>query len=135
MTSDTRTLPTDPSIYRNCLIGYPTKFRMFKEKWLAALRSGDYKQGTDRLCTEEDDGTRFCCLGVALDLLDPSGWKQKDTGAPMWKKFWAGDVEPVAPVIGINSDTARILSQRNDGACGYSKHNFEQIADWIEANL
>ena len=34
------------------------------EKWVAALRSGEYKQGQDRL----KDGDRYCCLGVLCDL-------------------------------------------------------------------
>lgn len=35
-----------------------------KAKWLNALRSGEYAQGTERLCHEE----YFCCLGVLTDL-------------------------------------------------------------------
>ena len=32
-------------------------------KWAAALRSGDYPQGTGALC----DGKSFCCLGVLVE--------------------------------------------------------------------
>ena len=39
-------------------------------KLIEALHSGKYKQGTGRL--RRDD--TFCCLGVACDLIDPSGW-------------------------------------------------------------
>lgn len=35
-----------------------------KDKWLNALRSGDYKQCTGRL----HKGEGFCCLGVLTDL-------------------------------------------------------------------
>lgn len=35
-----------------------------KEKWLAALRSGEYKQGTGCLRRENE----YCCLGVLCDL-------------------------------------------------------------------
>ena len=38
--------------------------------WLVALRSGDYKQGRRALRV----GDRFCCIGVAADLVDPDGW-------------------------------------------------------------
>jgi hypothetical protein len=34
------------------------------KKWIAALRSGKYKQGLQCLCA----GDEFCCLGVACDL-------------------------------------------------------------------
>lgn len=38
------------------------------EKWAAALRSGEYKQGTGRL----RQGDRFCCLGVTDRALQHS---------------------------------------------------------------
>ena|SRR3990167_4598159 len=34
----------------------------FKKKWIDALRSGKYKQGTDFLCTKNG----YCCLGIAI---------------------------------------------------------------------
>lgn len=40
-----------------------------KEKWLTALRSGDYVQGKGCLCRVEEDGSKtYCCLGVLTDL-------------------------------------------------------------------
>lgn len=36
-----------------------------KNKWVAALRSGEYKQGNGRL---RDSANGFCCLGVLCDL-------------------------------------------------------------------
>jgi hypothetical protein len=36
-----------------------------KEKWLTALRSGEYEQTTQSL---KNDG-RYCCLGVLTDIL------------------------------------------------------------------
>jgi hypothetical protein len=42
-------------------------------KWVAALRSGDYKQGHGHLCTYKATETgrdyKYCCLGVACQLL------------------------------------------------------------------
>lgn len=37
-----------------------------KAKWLTALRSGDYKQGQNRLRTAQDE---YCCLGVLCEIL------------------------------------------------------------------
>lgn len=38
-------------------------------KWVAALRSGDYRQGTGELHKRDSKGVdRFCCLGVACDI-------------------------------------------------------------------
>ena len=39
------------------------------EKWVAALRSGEYKQGRKTLQSKEG----FCCLGVACDLAVKAG--------------------------------------------------------------
>ena len=38
--------------------------KAFKAKWVKALRSGKYKQGTETLKT----GDRYCCLGVACAM-------------------------------------------------------------------
>lgn len=47
-----------------------------KERWVRALRSGEYQQGTGQLRKED----KYCCLGVLTDLydkrfrVDGSGW-------------------------------------------------------------
>ncbi len=41
-----------------------------RQKWTAALRSGDYPQGKHTLKTVAD---RYCCLGVACDLAAREG--------------------------------------------------------------
>jgi O-succinylbenzoate synthase len=38
----------------------------FKEKWVAALRSGKYKQTEGHLYDLDNDG--FCCIGVAANI-------------------------------------------------------------------
>lgn len=43
-------------------------------KWVEALESGNYKQGTGRLCRIDlDKNKRFYCLGVACDLAIENG--------------------------------------------------------------
>lgn len=42
-----------------------------KAKWLEALRSGNYKQGTGRLRKADNS---YCCLGVLCDVIDPTKW-------------------------------------------------------------
>lgn len=49
----------------------------FKTRWIAALRSGEYEQGAGWLRS----GDRFCCLGVACDLIAKDGggeWKKAE---------------------------------------------------------
>lgn len=45
-----------------------------KKRWINALRSGDYEQGTQFL---KDERGRFCCLGVLCDLYNPEGWSSR----------------------------------------------------------
>ncbi len=47
-----------------------------KKLWCAALRSGEYKQGTGCLRTRNDE---FCCLGVLDDVY------AKQTGEDIWE--------------------------------------------------
>ena len=49
-----------------------------KEKWLKALRSGEYKQGRESL--RKDD--KYCCLGVLCDIAPKKlgMWGTQDTG-------------------------------------------------------
>lgn len=50
------------------------KFTQAQLKWLEALESGEYKQGTGQLCevvfdkNGEVKGYKYCCLGVAGEL-------------------------------------------------------------------
>ena len=40
------------------------------KKWVAALRSGDYKQCQQQLAEVDDRGKHsYCCLGVACEVL------------------------------------------------------------------
>src|SRR5690242_14612803 len=43
--------------------------KRIKQDWIAALESGEYTQGTERLKT----GDEFCCLGVLCDLAVRAG--------------------------------------------------------------
>jgi len=45
-----------------------------KATWLEALRSGKYEQCTNVLHAEG----RFCCLGVAIEVLTDLGWEDCD---------------------------------------------------------
>ena len=107
-----------------------------KNKWIEALRSGEYEQG---ICSLRKDN-KYCCLGVLCDLYG----KENDTP---WVKYvseeefrflghnkwlpkevrdWAGvDYNRVSlpKCIGDRTD----LVQLNDSGC-----SFDYIADVIE---
>ena len=45
-----------------------------KTKWITALRSGEYEQGTGALAINAvDDKVQYCCLGVLCDLAVKEG--------------------------------------------------------------
>lgn len=112
--------------------------KSFGRAWLKALRSGAYRQGRHLLLREGKAHDRFCCLGVAADLLVRDAPKRyswtedcaifgKQTGgasderllqsAPKWMQGWLLDHE---------CD----LVAMNDGG-----RSFDYIADWIEERL
>lgn len=114
-----------------------------KQKWVAALRSGQYSQATGRLRRQD----AYCCLGVLCDLY------QKETGDGQWVPIdpittdgydflnsnalvptevqrWAGlpSADPSVPVPGLN--VPRGLAYLNDNG-----NKFTDIADIIEKEL
>lgn len=104
--------------------------RMPKEllqKWLAGLRSGDFKQGRGAMCTH--DG-HYCCLGVLQktvgDAVEDGAWPspawRKTHGVNFLYKGYENWPAPFLPALGQEADAA------ND--TGYT---FAEIADAIEA--
>lgn len=50
----------------------------YLEKWVKALRSGDYVQGLNYLKQGNEEGAKHCCLGVLCDVAMPGFLKQED---------------------------------------------------------
>lgn len=98
------------------------------EEWIAALRSGEYKQTAGTL--KDDRG--FCCLGVACDISKLDEWREeKYLGAslslPLKVQFYFG----IQGSEGSMSDRDYYaLTGMND--CGES---FQKIANVIEEEL
>lgn len=94
-------------------------------EWIAALRSGEYKQGRGKLRT---DDKCYCCLGVYADIVDPEN-----------KTDWKGDfylskslVESFYSDHGSHKDKDErpSLVHLNDD----ERQTFSEIADILEAN-
>jgi len=121
-----------------------------KEKWLAALRSGEYPQSAHALRSNEG----YCCLGVLCDLYrleNPSRWVEDhdDLGTaavewdpkravsivvpPMVVMRWAGLSEQ-NPCVNLEDDEGeeRVTDLANLNDSGLT---FEQLADVIEEHL
>ena len=54
-------------LWKNKQTSHTTMPQSIKDRWLVALRSGKYKQGTARLHTLATDS--YCCLGVLVDCV------------------------------------------------------------------
>lgn len=101
------------------------------KKWVEALRSGNYRQGTGFL----KNGDRFCCLGVMCDIHDPNKWIKggiyfdggEFTQLPphnLAKIFTPKSI----PLFRSTHFFVKVLARFNDDG-----KTFDEIADIIEA--
>jgi hypothetical protein len=101
-----------------------------KTKWLAALRSGGYKQGRQKLRIGKGENTRMCCLGVLADIIDPDAWGRNNH----W--LHEGDVRDQLDLSTLNRVEIRsIVQSRLINFNDRDKKSFTEIADYIEAHL
>ncbi len=116
-----------------------------KKRWVEALRSGEYRQGTHALKQVVYDATgeqyvKYCCLGVLCDL------HQKATALSLWRSDTQRGVQTYCDSLcylpcdvfawaGLQSHDPMVedssLSCLND-AGGFT---FDMIADKIEEHL
>ncbi len=103
----------------------------FAEKWVAALRSGKYKQGKSRLRSPKGE---YCCLGVACIVQKVPYRDLKDalwiTGDDYYGFGFIPEGFP-SQLIGkaTENELVRSFASLND-----SQKSFPEIADWIEEN-
>lgn len=110
----------------------------FKKLWVEALRSDVYEQG--RGCLRQGD--KYCCLGVALDVLDHDAWVKKEyrNASGEYEYAWdKGHTHSLAIIdfeicseIGLTEFFQMELVVMNDGK---QENDFHAIADYIEANF
>lgn len=104
-------------------------------KWVAALRSGKYKQGQKALCTTTN---KYCCLGVLCDISGLGKFGLNDTYPNL--KVYLGQAsavpKPVQAWAGLQSSAGYFPKRVQRKTClrrmnddGFS---FEEIANIIE---
>ena len=106
-----------------------------KQRWLTALLSGFYTQC--KYLLRSPDTKKHCCLGVLCEELEPDGWcpsrPRLEGPAPddgCFHSNWNGNSGGIAANAGLAQATILELIHMNDGG-----RSFQEIADWIEANL
>lgn len=99
-----------------------------RQAWIDALRSGKYEQGRGALRCR----SRYCCLGVLLDVIDPTRWEEAD-GAWSWDRWSMGIPTDTAEDFGLvrGSRLQPKLMAMNDS----QGRSFDEIAYWIEHNI
>lgn len=101
----------------------------YKEKWVAALRSGQYQQGRGVLRINGPTG-QYCCLGVLCDVMEKEGngrWFTGDIFA-----FGGDAMSGYLPVqllrlVQLDEHLETRLAVLNDKG-----QSFEDIAQYIE---
>lgn len=104
-----------------------------KQKWVAALRSGEYVQGRAKLRSGDD---QFCCLGVLCDVLVQDGELPEPVYASGCNDFEynysaTNLPESTREDLGISPEGQDRLMRMND----HEGASFDIIANYIEANL
>jgi hypothetical protein len=86
--------------------------KAIKKKWVAALRSGEYKQGRRYL---KRDG-KYCCLGVLCEIQNCPDDKDSQFPGALFLES-----------VGLNDPFAKTLAEMNDRGS-----SFAEIATKIE---
>jgi len=109
----------------------------FGIKWVNALRSGNYKQGKDDLYKAFNNS--YCCIGVAGSICDISNQDMNEKGLFSKDDFSLEFIEQLSFPIELTGSAyanplVNELINMNDGTNNCVKMDFNEIADWIEAN-
>lgn len=118
------------------------KFSPLQRAWIAALKSGKYKQGTRRLGKRtRNKKVEYCCLGVACVVAKKHGVKLKRETSGDFCVFGGQKAFPPTNVVealrlhskmgNINSESSfPCLSRMNDSG----QYTHKMIAEFIESN-
>jgi len=110
-----------------------------KSQWVAALRSGEYKQGVGELAGRDQHATTYCCLGVLCRVTGMSNRElfQKDTLDSVGREELLGPWNATNGDKHYNTDDedTHTTTQRKLAAMNDNELSFSEIADWIEKNV
>lgn len=98
------------------------------QKWIAALRSGEYKQGAGCLRNQDNE---FCCLGVLAMITEPERFEVSNSNPRVYTFYNSVGTLGEEYFSRTQFDYEEHLIQMND------KHfdNFSVIADYIEKEM
>src|SRR5262245_26699265 len=102
-----------------------------KAKWLAALRSGDYKQGHDWLRFRN----RYCCLGVLCEVAEVPRDRHNNYAFASGKESQTTLRGQLMDEVGKANIDSCIEMNDGDKQMGIAPKSFSEIADWIEEHV
>jgi len=128
--------------------------RDLRDRWCAALRSGNYKQGMTYLCQHDGDHKLYCCLGVLCDIqgveftdvveyddYDDTEYLEDYLTCRLGEETLSDEGEE----FGLTKRQHETCYRMNDGGndtltclnlgIENKPYTFAEIADWIEKNL
>jgi len=107
--------------------------KKLKKKWVKALRSGKYDQGTGGLHSEDDN--THCCLGVLCEVLvkkDKKNFSKHGDSFIFNNKRMLGELnDELLKKVKITDEQQVELICMNDS----DDMSFKKIAKYIEKNL
>jgi len=106
------------------------------QRWVNALRSGEYKQGSGKLRTNDGAGNfSYCCLGVLREVENLGGHDYHYLSSS-WVKVGLGSEHGKLEVKGVPRSLANLNDtgvHSLDANISNSPFNFDEIADVIQA--
>lgn len=127
------------------MIKLAKKCKKFIDKWLKALRSGQYEQTIHQLCLIDETGPRYCCLGVACEILGATPQEMHDLRAGLPEEleldipeFFLKDslaYEFFTTYLPALNDAEKVSVMGSRYQADGEFHSFEEIADIIEKHV
>jgi hypothetical protein len=108
--------------------------KKMKARWVAALRSGDYKQAPSSLRNRGG----YCCLGVFCDLHDSSQWRRMSLTTYSLYEYNIDDGHPTRaypPPSVRRKYRLTVKAQAKLADMNDMGKSFNEIADYIENEL
>lgn len=103
----------------------------FKKKWVAALRSGKYKQGEYNLYDSHNNNS-YCCLGVACKV---AGIRNSRIDQIATIPVGMKDIPEMLQGASEDNKLVEKLTTWNDGNLFQPRRSFKWIASYIERYL
>lgn len=104
----------------------------FKAEWIAALRSGEYRQGVGALVRKKGGVEEFCCLGVACEIGVKKGILKRveieGTGSGYYGPVGYVGVSEFEDAIPENAGLPRALREAID----WEGDDSGALSDWYE---